>query len=75
MKKQFASGGKRPMLGKGDRTKTAFPAEPQKPGQTAQHSGKTVPRPAVKRTAKAPINEAGSMGGSAGAAKPRLPAA
>jgi hypothetical protein len=43
--KMFASGGKQRMLGAGDRTKTKYPAEPQKPGQTAQHVGK----PAAKR--------------------------
>jgi hypothetical protein len=46
MKTAFASGGKRPMLGKGGRTKSAYPATPQKPGKTGQHNGKS----AAKRT-------------------------
>ena len=74
MNKTFASGGKRPMLGKGDRTKTKYPAEPQRPGRTGQHSTK----PALKRTgAKArfgALDDAGDMGGSR-AANPRRPAA
>jgi hypothetical protein len=74
MKTTFASGGKRPMLGKGDRTKTKYPAEPQRPGRTGQHSTK----PALKRTGgkvrSAGVDEAGDMGGSR-AANPRRPAA
>ena len=74
MNKTFASGGKRPMLGKGDRTKTKYPAEPQRPGRTGQHSTK----PALKRTGgkvrSAGVDEAGDMGGSR-AANPRRPAA
>jgi hypothetical protein len=42
----FASGGKRPMFGKGDRIRTSYPAEPQKPGRTGQHATKS----ASKRT-------------------------
>jgi hypothetical protein len=62
------------MLGKGDRTKTKYPAEPQRAGQTGQHSTK----PALKRTGakvrSAAVDEAGDMGGSR-AANPRRPAA
>jgi hypothetical protein len=74
VKTTFASGGRRPMLGKGDRTKTKYPAEPQRPGRTGQHSTK----PALKRTGakagSAAVDEAGDMGGSR-AANPRRPAA
>jgi hypothetical protein len=72
--KTFASGGKRSMLGKSDRTRTSYPAEPQRPGRTGQHSTK----PALKRTGgkvrSAAVDEAGDMGGSR-AANPRRPAA
>jgi hypothetical protein len=44
MKKTFASGGKQKMLGKGDRTKSKYPAEPQKPGRTGQHATKAAPK-------------------------------
>ena len=68
MNKTFASGGKRPMLGKGDRTRTAYPAKQQRPGQTGP----------LKRTGgkvrSAAVDEAGDMGGSR-AANPRRPAA
>jgi hypothetical protein len=68
--KVFAAGGKQKMFGKADRTKSAFPAEPQKPGRTGQHATK----PAPKRTG-ARVNEAGDMGGSRAAYQPRRPAA
>ena len=68
---KFASGGKRPMLGKGDRTRTSYPAEPQRPGRTGQHSTK----PALKRTGAKAADTAGDMGGSAGVSNPRRPAA
>ena len=65
MNKTFASGGKRPMLGKGDRTRTAYPAKQQRPGRTGQHATK----PALKRTGgkvrSAAVDEAGDMGGHA----------
>jgi hypothetical protein len=73
MKKTFATGGKRPMLGKGDRTKSAFPASPQKPGQTGQHSTKAAAKP-MRKGARGPVDIAGDMGGSR-AANPRRPAA
>jgi hypothetical protein len=71
MKKQFASGGKTGMFGAGNRTRSKYPADPQKPGQTAQHAGKPAPR----RPGRAPVDTAGDMGGSAGASQPRRPAA
>jgi hypothetical protein len=73
MNKQFARGGKKPMLGAGSRTRTAFPASPQVPNQTSQHA-----KPACRRNVspgRGASDLAGSMGGSPGAAKPRLPAA
>jgi hypothetical protein len=59
------------MLGKGDRTRTAFPAALQTPGKTGQHSTK----PALKRTGAKVADTAGDMGGSAGVSNPRRPAA
>jgi hypothetical protein len=67
----FASGGKRAALGKGDRTKTAFPASPQRPGRTGQHSTKSPPRRTSGKTR--PLDQAGSMGGSPGASQVRRP--
>ena len=67
--RKFASGGKTPMLGKGNRTVTKFPASPQKSGRTAQHAVK----PAPKRVKAA--DPAGDMGGSPGVSNPRRPAA
>jgi hypothetical protein len=67
---KFASGGKRPALGKGDRTRTAYPAQQQGPGRTGQHSTKAAPKRAKVRS----VDEAGDMGGSR-AANPRRPAA
>jgi hypothetical protein len=64
------------MFGKSDRTRSAYPANPQRPGQTSGQAGSKKPvRPAVKRTAKAPAGTAGDMGGSAGSSQPRRPAA
>jgi hypothetical protein len=71
MQKTFASGGKRPMLGKGTRTRTAYPADPQKPGRTGQHATKPAPK---RRPGRAPVDTAGDMGGSPGASQPRRPA-
>ena len=75
MKKQFAAGGKRPALGKGDRTRTSFPAEPQRPGRTAQHATKPAPKGAGTKARSGVVNEAGDMGGSRAASQPRKPAA
>jgi hypothetical protein len=75
MKKTFAAGGKRPMLGKGDRTKTAYPASPQRPGQTSgQALGKSSLKRAGAKVRSGAIDDAGEMGGSR-AANPRRPAA
>ena len=72
--KLFASGGRAKMFGTADRTKSKFPAEQQRPGQTSGQAGKS----AVKRTGgkvrSAAVDEAGDMGGSR-AANPRRPAA
>jgi hypothetical protein len=76
--KIFARGGKTPMFGKSDRTKSAYPAEPQKPGRTGQHATKAAPDPRIKsgdRPGRAPVDTAGDMGGSPGASQPRRPAA
>jgi hypothetical protein len=70
--KLFASGGVTPMFGKADRTKSAYPADPQKPGRTGQHATKPAPK---RRPGRAPVDAAGDMGGSAGASMPRRPAA
>jgi len=70
---KFASGGKQKMFGKGDRTVTKFPAEPQKPGRTGQHLTKAAPKRAAGRRPAA--DQAGDMGGSPGASQPRRPAA
>jgi hypothetical protein len=71
--KVFARGGRTKMFGAGDRVKSKFPAEPQKPGRTAQHS--TKPAKPVRKPGRAPVDTAGDMGGSAGASMPRRPAA
>jgi hypothetical protein len=70
--KQFARGGKTPMFGKSDRTKSSYPAEPQKSGRTGQHATKPAPK---RRSGRAPVDTAGDMGGSAGSSQPRRPAA
>jgi hypothetical protein len=70
--KVFAAGGRTGMFGAGDRVKSRFPAEPQKPGRTGQR----VTKPAQKRRpGRAPVDTAGDMGGSPGASQPRRPAA
>jgi hypothetical protein len=69
----FASGGRTKMFGKADRTKSNYPASPQRPGQTSgQASGKPAPK---RRPGRAPVDTAGDMGGSPGASQPRRPAA
>jgi hypothetical protein len=70
----FARGGKTPMFGKSDRTKSAFPAEPQRSGRTAQHDGNSRIKSGAK-VRSAAVDQAGDMGGSAGASQPRRPAA
>jgi hypothetical protein len=69
-----ASGGKRPMLGKSDRTRTSYPAKQQRPGQTGQHSTKPALKRSGAKVRSAAVDEAGDMGGSR-AANPRRPAA
>jgi hypothetical protein len=66
--KTFAAGGRTKMFGAGDRVKSKFPAEPQKPGRTGQHA------PQLPKVRSPAINAAGDMGGSAGASMPRRPA-
>jgi hypothetical protein len=73
--KQFARGGKTPMFGKSDRAKSAYPASPQRPGQTAQHGGKSMSKRTGAKVRSAAVDEAGSMGGSRAASQPRRPAA
>ena len=68
----FAAGGRTKMFGKADRTKSAYPAEPQKPGRTGQHLTKPAPK---HRPGRAPVDVAGDSGGSPGASQPRRPAA
>ena len=70
--KQFAAGGRTKMFGKADRTKSAYPAEPQKPGRTGQQLTKPAPK---RRPGRAPVDVAGDSGGSPGASQPRRPAA
>jgi hypothetical protein len=74
MNKAFASGGKRHALGKGDRTKTAYPAKQQRPGRTGQHSTKPALKRSSAKVRSGAVDEAGDMGGSR-AANPRRPAA
>jgi hypothetical protein len=71
--KVFASGGSTKMFGAGDRIKSRYPADPQRPGRTGQHS--TRPAKPVRKPGRAPVDTAGDMGGSAGASMPRRPAA
>jgi hypothetical protein len=73
--KQFARGGRKPMLGKGDRTRTSYPAEPQKLGRTGQHATKPAPKRGGAKVRSAVVDTAGEMGGSPGASQPRRPAA
>jgi hypothetical protein len=72
--KQFARGGKTPMFGKNDRSKSANPASPQKPGRTGQHATKAAPT-RTGNIRSAAVDTAGDMGGSSGASQPRRPAA
>jgi hypothetical protein len=74
MNRKFAVGGNRKMLGKSDRTRTSYPAEPQRPGRTGQHSTKAASKRTGGKVRSAAIDEAGDMGGSR-AANPRRPAA
>jgi hypothetical protein len=73
--KQFAAGGSTKMFGKSDRTKSAYPASPQRLGQTSGQAASPKPVRPAKRITKAPVDTAGDMGGSAGASQPRRPAA
>jgi hypothetical protein len=73
--KTFAVGDRTRMFGAGDGTKSKFPAEPQRPGQTSQHVGKAAPRRSGTKVRSAAVDEAGTMGGSPGASQPRRPAA
>jgi hypothetical protein len=72
--KVFARGGKNPMFGAGSRTRTAYPASPQRPGQTAQHGGKPMSKRSGAKVRSAAVDEAGDMGGSR-VANPRRPVA
>ena len=72
--KLFARGGVTPMFGKNDRTKSAYPASPQKPGRTGQHATKAAAKRTGAKVRSAAVDEGGSMGGSR-AANPRRPAA
>jgi hypothetical protein len=65
----FAAGGRTKMFGTSDRTKTKYPAEPQKPGRTGQHATKAAPKRGAK-VRSGVVDEAGDMGGSR-AANPR----
>jgi hypothetical protein len=70
--KQFAAGGRTKMFGAGDRVKSKFPAEPQRPGRTGQHATKAAPK---RRPGRAPVDQGGDMGGTGGSSQPRRPAA
>jgi hypothetical protein len=70
--KVFAAGGRTKMFGKADRTKSAYPATPQKPGRTGQHATSPAPK---RRPGRAPVDVAGDMGGTGGSSQPRRPAA
>jgi hypothetical protein len=70
----FASGGRIKMFGTSDRTRTKYPAEPQKPGRTGQHLSKPVLKRSSAKVRSGVVDEAGDMGGSR-AANPRRPAA
>jgi hypothetical protein len=74
MNRKFAVGGNRKMLGKSDRTRTSYPADPQRPGRTAQHGGKSMSKRSGAKVRSGAVDEAGDMGGSR-AANPRRPAA
>jgi hypothetical protein len=77
----FARGGRTPMLGKGDRTKSANPASPQRPGRTGRagrpHSSRRNMKRLKIRTVRPPhlaglqrprrTGQASSRAGGAGA--------
>jgi hypothetical protein len=63
------------MFGAGDRTKSKFPAEPQRAGRTGQHATKPASKRTGAKVRSAAVDEAGDMGGSPGASQPRRPAA
>jgi hypothetical protein len=67
--KMFASGGRAKMFGAGDRTKSKFPASPQRPGQTSQHGGKAAPKRSGGKARSAVVDVAGDSGGSPGASQ------
>ena len=73
--KLFASGGRAKMFGTADRTKSKFPAEQQRPGQTSGQAGKSAVKRTGAKVRSAVVNDAGDMGGSPGASQPRRPAA
>jgi hypothetical protein len=52
-----------------------YPAEPQRPGRTGQHSTKPAMRRTGAKVRSATVDQAGDMGGSPGASQPRRPAA
>jgi hypothetical protein len=60
------------MFGAGDRVKSKYPADPQRPGRTGQHVTKAAPK---SRPGRGPVDVAGDSGGSPGASQPRRPAA
>jgi hypothetical protein len=66
--------GRTKMFGTSDRTKTKYPAEPQKPGRTGQHATKSAQSRTGAKVRSGVVDEAGDMGGSR-AANPRRPAA
>jgi hypothetical protein len=63
------------MFGAGSRTESKYPAEPQRPGRTAQHGGKSAAKHAGAKVRSGVVDEAGDMGGSRGVSQPRRPAA
>jgi hypothetical protein len=71
----FAAGGRTKMFGTSDRTKTKYPAEPQRPGRTGQHATKSGAKRTGAKVRSTAVDNAGDMGGSAGASQPRRPAA
>ena len=63
MNRKFAVGGNRKMLGKSDRTRTSYPAEPQRPGRTAQHGGKSMSKRSGTEGRNLRIEYRGIVGG------------
>jgi hypothetical protein len=61
------------MFGAGGRTRSKYPAEPQRPGRTGQHSTRAAKYTGSKARSGA-LDDVGDMGGSR-AANPRRPAA